>query len=160
MKRTTTQKVKTHKSHDNGVYVVAIFFTFVLGLSSILFFHIHSRSMSNDFEKVNIVRDYLGIPDEIVSKIMNSKNLKGSMEFTGNLNGSYGIIIKNTGELPLSNFEIAADGKYIYPAVRPDILLPGSYGAIIFDEGVFKTIQESKTVEIRTKQGAKLLLNK
>ena len=65
------------------------------------------------------------------------------------------IFVKNTGNIPLSGFELESGGFTIIPRVRPDILLPYSEGLIVT---YANKIVKPSTLTIKTKQGALLHL--
>ncbi len=143
---------------EDAVYVVAIFFTFVMGLSSIFILYVQSQAPAADSEKVKIVKDYFGISDEIIEKMAKGR-LRVSLEFTGFFEPD-GIIVRNSGDAPLSGFYMLLDNQRIPPMIAPDILFPDSYGIILLDDVAWGRFSDVKVAEINTKQGASLIIRK
>lgn len=140
---------------EDAVYVVSIFFTFVIGISSLFLLYFQSRAHPDPREV--IVTDYLGIDDEMIERIASGR-LQVSLEFTGFVSGTSGIMVRNSGGAPLSGFSVFAGGEQLFPLAAPDILFPGSYGAILFDEASWEKL--SAGAEIQTRQGARVIVRK
>lgn len=154
------------KGFEDAVYIVAIFFTFVLGISAMYVFYIRSQEMSleksmaeMESEKIQIIKDYFGVSDELVEKIISGR-LRVSLEFVGFINGTNAIIVRNSGDAPLSDFLVVLDGEEVVPVIAPDILLPESYGIILFDDAAWERFSVSRIAEIKTRHDSKLIVRK
>ena len=147
------------KGVEDGVYILAILFTFIIGTSAMYLFAINSRG-SPQIENAHLIEEYFGIPPQLTEKLSEGGSLKAAVEFSGFLDGGKGMIVRNLGDVPLSGFAVLIDSEEILPLISPDILFPESYGVIILDDVSWEKISSPSFIEIRTKQGATVVVKK
>ncbi len=148
------------KGDEDSIYFVAILFTFIIGLSALYVFYIELGNSKTPESEADMIKDYIGIPDEIIEKISTSRQLQASLEFGGFLEGTNGIIIRNAGDVPLSGFGFFTDGQEVSTFISPDVLFPGSYGIILLDDTAWNSISDKKFTQISTRQGVRLFIRK
>jgi hypothetical protein len=143
------------KGADDAIYIMAVLFTFMIGISYSVFLNLNT-GQDNFRLRYDTLVHFLGIPDENINKIISSKTLEGSLSYVYAFETEdlMVIVIKNTGDLPLSGFKVLLDNKETALEIAPDILYPQSKGALIIDKSNISSAE--KTVSIKTRQNAEI----
>ena len=141
---------------DNNAYVIAIIFTFVLGVSS--FVALYSDTLTGKDKQLHNINSFLGLPDELVQKMLSGESMKSSMRLVSIINekGAKGFLIENTGDSPLTGFKIVVDDTSYEPYAAPSMLLPKAKSAILVGEEMWQKIVEKQKVAITSLQGVSL----
>ncbi len=141
-------------------YTSFIIFIVVIGVLAIIFVNqtAQERSYTKLQYEYETLKSYLGINPEMLNSLLYKSNLVGRLSFVSTVaadDKTY-ILVTNTGDIPLSGFELLSGNFFINTVAKPDLLLPGSEGVVAVLTG---SLEKPGTLTIKTKQEAMLHIN-
>jgi hypothetical protein len=145
---------------SSGSFGAVVVLVLLFGIIAILF--VNSVAQESSYSRLQfeyeMLKDYMNIEPGLLNNMLYGTGMVGRMSFVNAFdaeNDMY-IIVKNTGDVPLSKFEVESEGYFVYPKIKPDILLPNSEGIITTSKS---SIRKPGVIMIKTKQGAVLYIN-
>ncbi len=142
---------------SDTIYVLAVIFTFIIGLLSFIFLQLSSAQQ--DFgAKYQTLVEFLDMPKDALDKIVSGNSLVGSFSYVDAFETEdiIAITVKNSGDVPLSGFKVFAENAEILTDIAPDILYPQSKGIIVLDKFSNMPAYANKTITIKTNQNAEI----